>query len=173
MVVSRKGQTAKHCATEEKDLNTMKIGKVISRLQSNPRVASLTANEEKGEITVTLRAGFVNGGQNSATVGNAHAARLFIRDAIGPDGRTARPGRPAKVPARAVELPTGFVTRAGDANIGTVVKQNAKTTTLAANGTQLARIRKLAEAEANGANVGLKGAGKAVLARLDALTVDA
>jgi hypothetical protein len=145
----------------------VKQGKVLSRLATNPRVASL--NVDNGQVVVTLKAGFVNNGNSTASVANAHAARLFIRDAIGPDGRTARPGRPAKVPARAIELPTGFVTRAGDANIGTVVKQNAKTTTLAANGTQIARIRKLAEAEANGANVGLKGAGKAVLARLDAL----
>ena len=61
------------------------------------------------------------------------------------------------------------MTRAGEANNGAIVKQNAKRTTVAANGTQIDRIRKLAEAEANGDNIGLKGAGKSVLATLDAL----
>jgi hypothetical protein len=147
----------------------MKNGKVLSRLATNPRVANLEVNEADGNIVVTLKSGFINNGNSTATVANAHAARLFIRDAIGPDGRKARPGRPAKVPAQAVELPAGFVTRNGDKGIGSVVKSNAKKATVAANGTQLAKIRKLAESEANGENIGLRGAGKSVLAALDAL----
>lgn len=148
----------------------MKNGKVLSRLQSNPRVANLVVNEQDGNVTVTLKDGFQNNGTNQATVPNAHACRLFIRDAIGPDGQKARPGRPAKPEnaARAIELPTGFVTRAGDANIGSVIKQNAKKTTVSATAAQRKTIAKLAQAEANGSNIGLKGSAKAVLAALEA-----
>lgn len=146
----------------------MKNGKVISRLTTNPRVADLQVTDDG--VVVTLKSGFVNNGNSTATVQNAHAARLFIRDAIGPDGLKARPGRPAKPEnaARTVELPTGFVTRAGEANIGRTVKSNAKKTTVLANAAQRRTIAKLANAEANGTNIGLKGSAKAVLAALDA-----
>lgn len=147
----------------------MKNGKVLSRLATNPRVANLEVNEADGNITVSLKAGFINNGNSTATVGNAHAARLFIRDAVGPDGRTARPGRPPRVPAQAIELPAGFVTRNADKGIGVVVKSNAKKATVAANGSQLAKILKLAQAEATGDNIGLRGAGKSVLATVEPL----
>jgi translation initiation factor 2B subunit (eIF-2B alpha/beta/delta family) len=146
----------------------MKNGKVISRLTTNPRVADLQVTD--AGVVVSLKSGFINNGQTSATVPNAHAARLFIRDAIGPDGLTARPGRPAKPEnaARTVELPAGFVTRAGDANIGRVLKSNAKKATVLANAAQRRTIAKLANTEANGTNIGLKGSAKAVLAALEA-----
>jgi hypothetical protein len=145
----------------------MKQGKVLGRLASNPRVADLQVTD--AGVVVTLKSGFINNGNSTATVSNAHAARLFIRDAIGPDGQKARPGRPAKPEnaARSIELPTGFVTRAGDANIGRTVKSNAKKTTVLANAAQRRTIAKLANAEANGSNIGLKGSAKAVLAALE------
>ncbi len=143
----------------------MKNGKVLARLANNPRVATLAVNETDATITVTLNAGFVNNGSNVGTVKNAHAARLFIRDAIGPDGRTARPGRPSKTPARVIELSTAFVDRvtAAGANIGTVTKRNSKKTTIVANGSQIAALTKLANADAASTNIGLKGSAAAVL----------
>lgn len=148
----------------------MKNGKVLSRLQTNPRVANLVVNEQDGNVTVTLKDGYTNNGSNEATVPNAHACRLFIRDAVGPDGQKARPGRPAKPEnaARAITLPSGFVSRHPDAKIGNVIKQNAKQTTVSANAAQRKTIAKLAQAEAEGSNIGLKGSAKAVLAALDA-----
>lgn len=150
----------------------MKIGKVLARLASNPRVANLVSDETAGTVTVTLKSGFINGGKSEATLKNAHAARLFIRDAIGPDGRAARPGRPAKVPAVAIELPVGFVTRATDAGVklGTIVKQNSKAATIAANGSQVDALRRFATKTANdeSANIGVRQSAKSVLAKLPA-----
>ena len=147
----------------------MKNGKILDRLSTNPRVASLVSNDD-GTATVTLKTGFINNGVAAATLKNAHAIRLFVRDALGPDGRPARPGRPAKNPAVILELSTGFVDRAiaAGASIGTEIKRNAKKVTLSATSAQTALIRKLANTDAASGNIGLKGSAAAVLRALDA-----